>query len=59
MPKYTGLTRKDSISINYLCNIRDHKNYNVKYFEERKYIVIRKALFLKFNKYLSQICRVC
>ena len=41
IPKYAGLTRKDSISINYLCNIRDNKDYNIKYFEDRKYVVIR------------------
>ena len=41
IPKYAVLSSQDAMPINYLCNIRDNKDYNIKYFEERKYIVIR------------------
>jgi hypothetical protein len=41
IPKYAELLPKDGLSINYLCNIRDNKEYNIKYFESRKFIVLR------------------
>ena len=41
IPKYAVLSSQDAMPINYLCNIRDNKDYNIKYFEERKYIVMR------------------
>ena len=41
VPKYAVLTSQDVLSINYLCNIRTNKDFNIKYFEERKHIVLR------------------
>jgi hypothetical protein len=41
IPKYAELVTTDNLSINYLCNIRDNKEYNIKYFETRKTVVLR------------------
>ena len=41
VPKYAVLSNNDKMTINYLCNIRNDKDFNIRYFEERKTIVMR------------------
>ena len=41
VPKYAELSKNDKLAINYLCNLRNDKNYNIRYFEDRKVIVVR------------------
>ena len=41
VPRYALLSDSDSLGINYLCNIRDAKDYNLTYIEEKKLVIIR------------------
>ena len=39
--KYALLSETDGLAINYLCNIRDEKDYNIAYLEDKKVVIIR------------------
>ena len=41
VPKYALLSETDGLAINYLCNIRDEKDYNIAYLEDKKVVIIR------------------
>jgi hypothetical protein len=41
VPMYAELSSNHKIEINYLCNIRSDKDYNIKYLEEKKLIILR------------------
>ena len=41
VPKYALLSETDGLGINYLCNLRDEKDYNIVYLEEKKVVIIR------------------
>ena len=41
LPTYALLSDSESLAINYLCNIRDGKDYNIRYLEEKRLVIIR------------------
>ena len=41
VPEFAQLSTKNQIEINYLCNIRAEKDFNIRYLEEKKIVVLR------------------
>ena len=65
VPKYAELSKNDKVAIHYLCNLRNDKTYNIRYFEDRKVIVMRNCdsdgnlLDLKLPKSSFLLARMC
>ena len=41
VPEFAQLSTTNKIEINYLCNIRGDKSFNIKYLDEQKVVVLR------------------